>query len=211
MSFEISVPGASFAKNAGARRRQLRAVEKSVAAFEHLLEEASPEELEILSERVEGALSPVEAPTEKIELAARITGGKTYTASERAGLEAAALARSFALRREVLAGSLSAPDVATLLGTSRQTPHDRTRAGTLLGILDRGALRFPAWQFDPQGEDGVVAGLPEVLGALRLSHFGKAYWLSRPNPYLADWSPIEVLRDGDLEAVKSLAESVGAV
>ena len=211
MSFEISMPGASFAKNAGARRRQLRAVEKSVAAFEHLLEEATPEELEVLSERVEDALSPVETTAEKAELAARITGGKTYTASERAGLEAAALARSFALRREVLAGALSAPEVAALLGTSRQTPHDRVRAGTMLGVLDRGALRFPASQFDPQGEDGVVEGLPEILDALKLSAFGKAYWLSRPNPYLGDRSPLEALKEGELEAVKGLAESVGVV
>ena len=110
-----------------------------------------------------------------------------------------------------MAGSLSAPEVATLLGTSRQTPHDRARAGTLLGVLDRGALRFPRWQFDPQGEDGVVGGLPEVLDALRLSPFGKAYWLSRPNPYLGDRSPVEALKEGELQGVRNLAESVGAV
>ncbi|MGF1470846.1 MAG: hypothetical protein ACFB50_03780 [Rubrobacteraceae bacterium] len=108
-------------------------------------------------------------------------------------------------------GALCARVVGGLLGTSRQTPHDRVRVGTMLGVLDRGALRFPAWQFDPEGENGVVSGLPEVLGALRLSPFGKAYWLSRPNPYLAERSTVEALREGELEAVKSLAESVGAV
>jgi hypothetical protein len=35
----------------------------------------------------------------------------------------AALARSFKRRRELLEGSLSASQVAELLGTIRQTPH----------------------------------------------------------------------------------------
>lgn len=210
MSFEISAPGPT-AKNSAARRRQLRAAERMVAAFQHLLDEAAPEDLEGFSDRVERALEPVEVGEEKRDLVARITGGRIHDApSERASLEAGALARSFARRREVLAGALSAPEVAGLLGTSRQTPHDRARAGTLLGVLERGALRFPAWQFDPEGEGGVVGGLAEILGALRASPFGKAYWLSRPNPYLGDRAPIEALKEGEAESVRRLAESVGA-
>lgn len=210
MSFEISAP-VPTAKNNATRRRQLRAAERMVAAFQHLLDEAAPEDLEGFSDRVERALEPLEVGEEKRDLVARITGDRTHDApSERASLEAAALARSFARRREVLAGALSAPEVAEILGTSRQTPHDRARAGTLLGVLERGALRFPAWQFDPAGEGGVVGGLAEVLGALRASPFGKAYWLSRPNPYLGDRTPVDMLKEGEVEAVKRLAEAVGA-
>ena len=145
---------------------------------------------------------------EKRDLVARITGGRTYTPGERASLEAAALARSFARRREVLAGALSAPEVAELLGTSRQTPHDRAKAGTLLGLMERGALRFPPLQFDPEGEGGVVEGWAEILAALRASPFGKAYWRSRPNPYLGDRFPIEVHKEGEVETVRRLAEAV---
>lgn len=148
-------------------------------------------------------------PKNAKEFVARITGGRTYTASERAALEGAARARSTERRREVLAGALSAPEVAELLSASGQTPDDRARAGTLLGVPERGALRFPAWQFDPEGEGGVVGGLVEVLGALRASPFGKAYWLSRPNPYLGDRAPIEALEEGEVGAVTRLAESVG--
>ena len=93
----------------------------------------------------------------------------------------------------------------------RQTPHDRVKAGTLLGILDRGALRFPAWQFDPEGEDGVVPGLSDVLRSLSLSPFGKASWLSRPNPYLEGRTPAEAMKAGEAAAVRRLALSVGAV
>lgn len=210
LSFEISAPGPT-AKNHASRKRQERAARRTVAALQHLLDRTDPDEMGELAEGVERALKPVEASEERRELAARISGGRMYSPSERATLEAAALARSFARRREVLAGALSAPEVADLLGTSRQTPHDRTKAGTLLGVLDRGALRFPAWQFDPEGEDGVVPGLPEVLRALRLSPFGKASWLSRPNPYLDGRTPAEAIKAGEAVEVRRLALSVGAV
>lgn len=210
LSFEISAPGPT-ARNHASRKRQEQAARGAVTSLQHLLDETDPDELGELAERIDRALEPVEASEEKRELAARISGGKTYSPSERATLEAAALARSFARRREVLAGALSAPEVADLLGTSRQTPHDRTKAGTLLGVLDRGALRFPAWQFDPEGEDGVVSSLSDVLRVLRLSPFGKASWLSRPNPYLDGLTPAEALEAGEDEAVRRLALSVGAV
>lgn len=210
LSFEISAPGPT-AKNHASRKRQERAARGAVAALQHLLDRTDPNEMDELAERVERALESVEASEEKRELAARISGGRTYSPSERAALEAAVLARSFARRREVLAGALSAPEVADLLGTSRQTPHDRTKACTLLGILDRGALRFPAWQFDPEGEDGVVSGLPDVLRVLRLSPFGKASWLSRPNPHLDGRTPAEALKAGETAAVRRLALSVGVV
>ncbi len=56
---------------------------------------------------------------------------------------------------------------------------------------------------------GVVDGLPEVLGVLRASPFGKAHWLSRSNPYLRDRAPIEALEEGEVETVRHLAEAVG--
>src|SRR4051812_10526818 len=46
-------------------------------------------------------------------------------------------------RRELLAGTKTASEVAALLGTSRQTPHDRLESGTLIAVYDRGAWRFP--------------------------------------------------------------------
>jgi hypothetical protein len=66
-----------------------------------------------------------------------------------ARLEFEALRRSFALRRQLLASTIRSAEVNELLATgSRQTVHDRVKAGTLLGILDQGKWRFPLWQFD---------------------------------------------------------------
>ncbi|WP_373542091.1 hypothetical protein [Chamaesiphon sp.] len=57
--------------------------------------------------------------------------GKTYTRTERIQLEMETLARHFQHRRQLLDTVLSASQVAQLLGTSRQTPHDRVSSQTL--------------------------------------------------------------------------------
>lgn len=208
LSFRISAP-APTAKGATARARQKKAAARTVKALQHFLEESSAENLEIVSSRIERALEPAEVPDGQRDLVAELTGGREYGRQERSALEMAALARSFRRRREVLEGSLTAPQVAKLFDTTRQTPHDRVKSGTLLAVLDRGMWRFPNWQFDPEGPDGVVEGLPDVLRALHASPLAKASWLVRPNQYLEGRTPLEVLKEGRKEVVRNAAETVG--
>lgn len=215
LDFRISTP-APTAKGAAAKARQKKAASRTVEALQHLLEQSSAEDLDVLSSRIEQALrierglESLERPEEQKELVADLTNGREYGRQERSALEMATLARSFKRRRELLEDSLTASQVADLLGTTRQTPHDRVKGGTLLAVLDRGAWRFPAWQFDPEGPDGVVEGLPEVLRKLHASPLAKASWLVRPNQYLEDQTPLEALREGQIEAVRSEAKTVGA-
>jgi hypothetical protein len=125
-------------------------------------------------------------------------------------LELEALQQRFALRRQVLSRTLAADEVAELLQTrSRQTAHDRAKAGTLLAIRDNGRLRFPLCQFDPEGPDGVAPGLAEVLRALHLSALAKAAWLERPHPALNGQSPIGQLKQGELAVVLAAAQRAG--
>ncbi len=208
LNFRISAP-APTAKGAVAKERQRRAATRAIGALQHLLEESSPEDLEIVSSRLERALEAPEVPEERRELVADLTAGREYGRPERSALEMANLARAFRRRRELLDSSLTAPQVADLLGTSRQTPHDRVKGGTLLAVLDKGIWKFPIWQFDPEGPDGVIEGLPEVLRALRASPLAKASWLVRPNRYLEGRTPLEALEEGLIEAVKGAAETVG--
>ena len=57
----------------------------------------------------------------------------------------------------------------------------------------------------------MVEGLPEVLRALHASLLAKASWFVRPpNPYLQVRIPLEALRKGQIEAVRSAAETVEA-
>jgi excisionase family DNA binding protein len=137
-----------------------------------------------------------------------VTGEPVLSESEQALLGFRSLLRFFEVRRELLDDALTAPQAAELLGVSRQTPLNRVKDGSLLAVLDRGAYRFPVWQFDPQGEDGVLAGLPDVLAALEPQQpLAKVIWLRRPNPTLAGREPVELLRDREIEPVVDAAHA----
>jgi len=130
--------------------------------------------------------------------------------SDPVALELRSLRQRFQLRRQVLSRTLGADEVAELLQTrSRQTAHDRAKAGTLLAIRDNGRLRFPLCQFDPEGPDGVAPGLADVLQALHLPALAKAAWLERPHPALEGQAPIERLKRGELAGVLAAAQRAG--
>lgn len=127
-----------------------------------------------------------------------------------AQLEFEALRRSFALRHQLLASTIGTAEVNELLAAgSRQTVHDRLKAGTLLGILDQGKWRFPLWQFDADGPNGVIDGLAQVLQALQVSNLAKARWLQQPHPVFGGSTPLDLLRHGRLEDVLAEAGQVG--
>ena len=127
-----------------------------------------------------------------------------------AQLEFEALRRSFALRYQLLASTIGTAEVNELLAAgSRQTVHDRLKAGTLLGILDQGKWRFPLWQFDADGPNGVIDGLAQVLQALQVSNLAKARWLQKPHPVFGGSTPVDLLRQGRLEEVLAEAGQVG--
>jgi excisionase family DNA binding protein len=121
------------------------------------------------------------------------------------------LVRAFSERRALLAQALSVAEVAELLGVGRQTPHDRAKAGTLLAVKENGRLVFPDWQFDPDGPDGVLPGLPEVLRAMRgpISALGRVRWFLTPKSLMRGRTPLEALRAGDVDEVIHEADSIG--
>lgn len=120
--------------------------------------------------------------------------------------------RAFEDRRQMLADALTVHEVAHLLGTTRQTPHDRHAAGALIAVKENGRLLFPLWQFDPEAHDGVIVGLPAVLRELdgQLSPLGSIRWFLAPKAQLGDRSPLDALRAGDVQAAIDEAKSVGA-
>jgi hypothetical protein len=136
--------------------------------------------------------------------------GRSFSKKERIQLEMDTLARHFQHRRQLLENAFTAPQVAKMLGTSRQTPHDRVGSQTLLAIKDNGKLLFPSWQFDPSGPDGVLEGFPQVLKALAMSDYAKLSWLTKPNPYLEGLPPVEALKQGQGGRVIQQAEAAGA-
>lgn len=183
------------------------AIETALKRFEERLNQLSRVEmLEVLVAATRALEEPV-GPMHPV--VARLTGGKRSSPEERVRNEIIVLMRSFERRRELLEGALTASQVALLLGTSRQTPHDRIKSGSLLAVMNRGALRFPPWQFDADGDDGVVCGLPEVIRALEVSPIEKVSWLTRPNMMLDDETPLAVLKRGEVDRIVALARGVG--
>jgi hypothetical protein len=155
-------------------------------------------------------VTSVEAVDSAADALANAITGKSFSRQERIQLEMETLSKHFQHRRQLLESSLTAVQVAQLLGASRQTPHDRVSSQTLLAIRDNGKLCFPSWQFDPAGSDGVIDGLPAVLKALKISDYAKLNWLTRVNPYLDGQTPIQALKAGQKEHVLAEASAVGA-
>ena len=138
-----------------------------------------------------------------------VTGRPPASREEQALVGFQSLLQFFEARRRSLEeDTITAPQVAELLGTSRQTPLNRVKEKTLLGVLDRGAWRFPLWQFDAAGPDGVLPGLPETLTALEPQQaFAKLIWLRRPNPTLRGREPVEMLRESEVQPVVDAARA----
>ena len=116
-------------------------------------------------------------------------------------------------RQDLLKDSLTSTQVSDLMGWQHhKTASDRLKANTLIGVKDRGVYKFPLWQFDPEGEDGIVDGLPELLSRLNVSNFRKINWLSKPIAAFDNLTPVEVLKKGNPNDIADLlieADGVG--
>lgn len=109
-----------------------------------------------------------------------------------AKLEFEALQARFCLRRQLLGGSIGSSEVVALLG-----------------VRDQGQWRFPLWQFDPDGPDGVVDGLPAVLAVLAVSDLAKVRWLQQPQPVFAGATALQLLQRGERQQALLEAAAVG--
>lgn len=195
------------AASRAAPKRDLVRARKGAQALTHLWSRLPRREWQALFEEVENALQEPLAGWEEGQLHPMTKKG-VASREERAKVQFLSLLDRFVARTHLLDDSLTAPQVAKLLGSSRQTPLSRAESGALLAVLDRGAWRFPAWQFDPEGPDGVVEDFPEVLRGLDgLTPFAKLVWLTRPNPYLEKRTPIDALSAGDVERVAAEARN----
>ncbi len=168
--------------------------------IEATIGEASPKQLQNIVE----SLKPKVIDPDKKALAKKIAGDN-YSEGNLAVLELANLKRYYQRRRELLTSSITTPQVAELIGCQAiTTVHDRRKANTLIGLKDNGVYKFPLWQFDPEGDDGVIDGLPEVLKTLQISNFAKLNWLTKPLRAFGDQTPIEILKQGDRDEIEDL-------
>ena len=155
-------------------------------------------------ERIAQSLEPKVVDPEKKALAKKIAGDY-YSEGNLAILQLANLSMFYKRRRELLKTSITTPEVAKLIGCQAiTTVHDRRKAGTLLGLKDNSVYKFPLWQFDPEGDDGVIDRLPELLAALDISDLRKLSWLNKSLRAFEDRTPIEILKQGSTEDIDDL-------
>lgn len=178
--------------------------------FQDYLNSLHPDEIENLAEQLHTTSKTSKYSKAESDFAAKL-GANKISNQERGRLEFTALAKNFKWRQELLRDSLSASQVAEMLNTTRQTPHDRLKKNSLVAVQDNGVWKFPTWQFDPQGPDGVIAGLPDVLKALNVPAMSKISWLTRPNKALNRLTPVEALKGGQKDEVIGAARSVGVL
>jgi hypothetical protein len=124
---------------------------------------------------------------------------------------APAFLRGIQARNQLLnenGGTLTAEEVAGVLGISRQAVEKRRSSGNLLGLTTgRHGYRYPSWQFTKLG---VIPGLQDVLRALApYDPWMQAAFFLGINPRLKDKSPLEMLKAGQLSIVLEAAEAYG--
>ena len=154
---------------------------------QHLISVAEPEELE----RIDRSLQPTLVPAEETDLAREIAG-EYYHPDRLLELQLANLKRVYDRKRELLQESVTSTAVVELLGcANRSSVKGRREAGKLIGLKDGRGYSYPTWQFDPEGSEGVIEGLPEVIGAMNeVSDFAKLNWLSSPHAAFDGLTPI---------------------
>ena len=185
-------------------------IENVLFKFLHSLEHEDNDQLKKVASYFTEAAKQPEASNSDLKLASILTEGRSYRPEEKIALEASARIREYEHRRLVLNDAIGSSLVSKLLNTSRQTPHDRVKSGTLLAVKEGSKLLFPVWQFDVTGPNGVLEGLPSVLAALDLNEFMKASWFINPNRSLGGRTPAQALKQGDLDKVMIEARAVGA-
>lgn len=123
------------------------------------------------------------------------------------------LKTSFADHYKMLATSYSEDEVIKRLNSATQSLDreilvDRIKQGSLLAVLNGNNYRFPKWQFDQNGENGVINGLSDVVKNLHCSDTAKISWFKNFNLELSA-TPLELLKDCQTGRVIEAAKIVG--
>lgn len=172
------------------------------------------DELQELNQALEGTLAISQAIAElPPHPALEGLEQEPLTDAERIEATVGGLLLRFGLRRRLFEGSVSATNVAERLGVDPVDVDWRRERGLLVAIESTdGRWVYPACQFDDTSQDGMVAGLQQVLALLTdLAPLQTAAWLMEPKPALGGRAPIDDLRKGSSERVELLARRIAGI
>lgn len=104
-------------------------------------------------------------------------------------------------------GVVSSEEAAQILGIKRQAVDKRRLNGKLIALPAGRAYVYPVWQFNP-GQ--TIPGLEKVLQHLQVRDpWMQTAWMINSNDRLNGRSPLELLREGNLEVVIDAAKIYG--
>ena len=125
-------------------------------------------------------------------------------------LKVATMKRSYALRRALMANTLTVAQVAELLSLTRQAINARIAKKELCAVMYKGSYHLPLWQFDADADAGVLEGANAVWEMLSgLSTLAKMNWMVLSNPYLDGQTPADCLHQGGVARVVDAAHLIG--
>jgi hypothetical protein len=151
------------------------------------------------------------APTDLAALVRALRSDELLDDLSRAEPLAPAFIRGIEARQRLIedhGGTLTAEQVAQMIGISRQAVEKRRQAGKLVALATgRHGYRYPVWQFS---DSGTLPGLEEVLGVLAPhDEWMQTVFFVTKNPRLGDRAPTELLRAGKLTPVLDAAQMYG--
>lgn len=194
------------------REEELPAANEWKDVYEAFLAEFGEQDSYAFFRRLHTAMLPPRRDTK--ERAAKLDGllRPALDPQDRVTFLLEGLLKSFHARREALSDCIGTPEASRLLGlSSRQAVHARVEARQLLAVKVKDELQFPAWQFDPSTETGVLEGLPETLQALRPRNTMWALlWLRTTQRSLDSRTAIDALRSGEAKQVIAFARAAVA-
>jgi hypothetical protein len=111
---------------------------------------------------------------------------------------------------EAEGGHLSAEEVRPFLKVnSKQAVFDQYNKGLLVGWREKqNTVRFPVWQFaHGQVLQGIAEALQVFAGQPHLDEWAKVLFFLSPRQSLGGRRPLDLLREGEVEKVLSLARA----
>lgn len=195
-------------------RQKIAPADRLVKKIQTLVNEESPSSLLSIVDSLDriNQYHPGHLEDEDDEEFLNLVSDRSYSDQEKESFYFQNILNSFRLRRKLLENTVDVNKVMEIMNySSRQAPLNRLRNNTLIAIKDNEKWQFPLWQFDVNGSQGVVEGLPLILKTLNCSNLAKVSWLSNLSPYFQGSSPIQMLKEGEFDRVYDLAQMVGEV
>lgn len=195
-------------------RSKIVAADRLLKIVQTLVNQESPSSLSFIVDSLERIekYHPGHLENEDDQEFLELVSDRYYSDKEKENLYFQNLLNSFQLRRKLLENTVGVKKVMEIMNySSRQAPLNRLKNKTLIAIKDNEKWQFPLWQFDVNGSQGVVEGLPLILQTMNCSNLAKVSWLSNPSPYFQGASPIQMLKEGEVDRVYDLAQMVGEV